>query len=703
MPHSLTSLLKPASIAVIGASSDTNKLGGELFHFLIEGRYSGKLLPVNPNCAEIHGIACHADIAAASTAGRVDLAIIAIPARAVPSALEQCAAAGVRNAVIISSGFAEEGGESALLQARVARIAKTTDLRVSGPNSEGFYNAIDRVSATFSPTVPRSWKRAAPIAGARRIGIVAQSGGMGFAIFDRGLAARLDFSYVITSGNEVDLTMADYVDYLVDDPDTGVIGLFCEAIRDSAGFEAAATRARRIGKPIVVLKVGQSEAGRRATASHTASIAGSGAAYEAFFARHGIISTGDIDEAMAACGLLATNPRWGAGRRALIVTPSGGAGALASDALERAGFVVPPLSEAAQAALRPKMPSYGAAGNPVDVTAQGNRAGAYVDAVQLMQGSGEVDVIVAMQSLASETRLSFDPADLARRPSGAAKPIAVYSYPLASEFARGRMAEAGFMVNTNLSAMAGAMDKIVAAAGVREREGVPSELSAAQVAEAVAGLAGSLTEWHSKRLLRTFGIEESHERLARTIGEALVAADALGYPVALKIQSAAILHKTEVGGVKVGVPDPAALRVAYDAVCASAGNSEIEGVLVQRMAPAGVEMIVGAFDDPVFGPIVMVGAGGIAVELFPDVAYRQAPLSPRGADALIRSLKSSARFEGFRGTRRIDIAPLARLVARFSQIAAAGRGKIAELELNPVIVHADGSGLTIADALIRLA
>src|SRR6185369_8471549 len=327
-PHALSAMLRPRSVAVIGASPDTKKLNGELLHFLIEGGYTGDVRPVNPNYKEIHGRPCHADIAAA---GGADLALIAIPARAVPAALDQCASAGVKHAVVISSGFAEEGGESASLQTRVAAIARRTGMRISGPNSEGFYNAIDRVAATFSPTVPRSWQREAPIAGAKRIGIVAQSGGMGFAIFNRGVASRLDFSYVITSGNEVDLTMADFVDYLVDDEDTGVIGLFCESIRDAAAFEAAAARA--LGrKPIVMLKVGQSEAGSRATASHTASIAGWNAAYDAFFAKYGIISTGDVDEAMAACGLLATNSTWSTGRRAAIVTPSGGAGALVSDA-----------------------------------------------------------------------------------------------------------------------------------------------------------------------------------------------------------------------------------------------------------------------------------------------------------------------------------------------------------------------------------
>jgi acyl-CoA synthetase (NDP forming) len=350
------------------------------------------------------------------------------------------------------------------------------------------------------------------------------------------------------------------------------------------------------------------------------------------------------------------------------------------------------------------MPSYAAAGNPIDVTAQGARSGAYVDAMQLMLASDEVDIVVAVNSLASETRTSPDPTVYAKRPPGTARPIALYSYTLAAEFQRGRMGEAGLLVNANLAAMAVAMKKIVAAAGTRRPEAVSGGPSAAEVTESVAGLAGrSLTEWRTKRLLRGFGIAASHEHLAQSADEALAAAQALGYPVALKIQSESILHKTEVGGVKLGIADAAALRAAFSEVRASAGKADVEGVLVQRMAPPGVEMIVGTIDDPVFGPIVMVGAGGIAVELYRDVAYWPAPLSPAEAERLLRSLRSSARFEGFRGARRMELALLAALVSRLSHVAAAGRGRISELELNPVIVHADGSGLTIADALMRLA
>lgn len=705
MPHALTPLLKPQSVAVIGASPDVKKLNGELFHFLVEGKFPGRILPVNPNYKEIHGIACHPTIAAAGKA--IDLALVAIPAKAVPGALEECAAAGVKNAVVISSGFAEEGGDSAGLQQRVAEIAKRTGMRVSGPNSEGFYNAMDRVSATFSPTVPRSWTRPAPIAGARRIGIVAQSGGMGFAIFDRGLASRLDFSYVITSGNEVDLSMADFVDYLVDDPDTGVIGLFCEAIRNPALFESAAAKALARGKPIVALKVGQSEAGSRATASHTASIAGWNAAYDAFFAKYGIIATGDVDEAMSACGLLATNATWGTGKRVAIVTPSGGAGALTSDAMERAGFTVPGLDAATQTKLRTRMPSYGSAVNPIDVTAQGNRAGALVDAVQHMLKSDTVDLVVSVHSLASLKPPTFDATAMAKS-DGPRKPIASYSYTLASDIGREAMSNAGLLVNTNLSAMASAMQKIVARAAVATPEDLSKRLPAAsKVESALAPHQGrALTEWDAKRFLRGFGIEASREELAANADEAVAAAERLGWPVALKIQSEAILHKTEVGGVALGLRNADELRAAWPKVSDAAGRANVsgdrvQGVLVQRMAPAGVELIAGVINDPTFGPIVMVGLGGVAVELFKDVAYRPAPMSPAEAERLLRSLKAAVRFDGFRGSRKLDLAPAAKLVSELSLIAAAGRGVIAEMEMNPVILHADGSGITIADALIR--
>jgi acyl-CoA synthetase (NDP forming) len=324
----LDAFFAPASIAVIGASADKTKISGRLLNFLRRNGYAGHLCPVNPTKREIDGLRCYDSVAAIGAP--VDLAIIVIPAAAVVAALEACAAAGTRHALIISSGFAEEGGAQDAVQDEIAAIAKRTGMRICGPNAEGFYNDIDSVSATFSPTMEFDAARDLPPVTARRVGVIAQSGGIGFALFNRGRADGLRFSKVVSTGNEADLSAADFFAHMVDDPATDAILLFLESIRDPTLFAAAAARAARLGKPVVAVKVGRSQAGVRAAASHTASMAGWDAAYDALFRKYGIATASDPDEAVGIMAALVTCPL-PHGRRAAIVTVSGGAGAWMAD------------------------------------------------------------------------------------------------------------------------------------------------------------------------------------------------------------------------------------------------------------------------------------------------------------------------------------------------------------------------------------
>src|SRR5246500_123100 len=302
MPHPLDSFFAPDSIALIGASRDLEKIPGRLLSMLRKNGFPGKLYPINPNYGDIDGLKCFPAIA--EVGQKIDLAIVIIPARAVLGALEQCAAAGVRNAVIISSGFAEEGGDSAAMQDAIAGLAKRTGMRISGPNVEGFYSEAQRVAATFSPTVDVKPGEPRLIATARRIGIVAQSGGIGFAIYHRAKALGIALSYVISTGNESDLGAGEFFEYMVQDASTDVILLFIEGIRDVDKFLAAARRAAELGKPVIVTKVGRSGAGERAAASHTASMAGWSAAYDAIFAKYGFIISNDLDEAGTIAAVL---------------------------------------------------------------------------------------------------------------------------------------------------------------------------------------------------------------------------------------------------------------------------------------------------------------------------------------------------------------------------------------------------------------
>jgi acetyltransferase len=718
--HALYTLFNPGSIAVIGASRDAKSIRGRFVDFLARGGYEGKIFPVNPSYPEIAGRECFPSVAAVRAASQetIDLALIAIPADAVLPELERCAAAGVRNVLVVSSGFAEEGGERSRLQARISAVARASGMRIVGPNSEGFLNAVGRVSASFSPTVEYAWKSGdggKPVR--KRVAVVAQSGGMGFGVMHRGLAAGLAFSNVISTGNEADVSLADCLDYMVADPHTDAIVLFLESVRDAVTFEAACARALAVDKPIVAIKVGRSEAGQRAAASHTASIAGWSAAYDAVFAKFAVVACADTGEAMAALGVLTTCPPL-KGNRAAVLTGSGGAGALVSDALERNGFVLPVLSSGVQQAIRAFVPSYATAQNPVDVTAGTAHLKAVVRAADVLLAADEIDLLVTIHSFTSESAVSFDPQELARGVPASGKALTTFCYTEPSRFGRSKMAEAGIFVHSDAQLMGAALAKaLVRSRRLARRTDARSENALSpSSATAVAALeharaksaGGALCEYQVKALLRECGIAASSEALCKSADEAVSAAEKLGFPVALKIQSPAILHKTEIGGVKLGIATPAETRAAYaalmDSAARAASHANVHGVLVQKMAPRGHEVIVGAIDDATFGPVMMVGLGGIAVELYKDVAYWPAPLSPEEAEALVRSLKSSALFDGFRGSKPIDVGPLAELISRVSHVvAAAARSStpIGELELNPVIVHADGSGLTIADALLR--
>ena len=695
----LDTLLSPRSIAVIGASPDNGKIRGQVLSILVRNGFTGRIVPVNPSYAEIGGIPCFPTIAAAGDP--VDLAIIVIPAASVLASLEECAAAGARNAIVISSGFAEDDAAPADLQDQVAALARRTGMRISGPNGEGFHNEIARCSATFSPAIDRT-ADTDPVALKSRIGIVAQSGGMGFALYNRGRALGLSFSLVITTGNEADLTAADFVAHLAADPDTSAILLFIESIRDPAGFALAAQAARDAGKPIVAIKIGRSPAGKRAAASHTASMAGWNAGYDAMFHRHGIVVASELEEALTIAAALVANPPV-KGNRVGVVTISGGAGAWAADVIEEAGLTLPALSAATQAAIRGFIPSYGSAHNPVDLTAGGAAGGGTLRTVGLMLDDPAIDIVAVVTTLANPARVAVDASALAALLAQRRKPVLFYSYTLPSPLGRQVLADAGIVICPSMTLLAKAAC-VLTERGNRQAATTPAPL---QPPASLSGPAGTLSEHAAKAVLASCGAAIAPGRLVTERRDLAEAAHAIGFPIALKIQSADIPHKTEAGGVRLGLTDLPALEAAFDAVMASAQayapEAILDGVLVEHMAPNGTEMIVGIVRDATFGPVVTVGAGGTSTELFHDIAYRLAPVDEAEATAMVRNLRSAPLLEGYRGATHADVPALAGLVSLVSRIAHAGRATVAELELNPVIVHPAGQGYTVADALLVLS
>ena len=700
MPHPLDTFFAPASIALIGASRDLEKIPGRLLAMLRKNGFPGRLYPINPNYGDIDGLKCYPSIAAVGAP--IDLAIVIIPARAVLGALQQCAAAGVRNAVIISSGFAEEGGDSAAMQDAIAELARTTGMRISGPNAEGFYSQAQRVAATFSPTVDIKPGEPPLIATKRRIGIVAQSGGIGFAIYHRAKALGVALSYVVSAGNESDLGAGEFFEYLVQDSSTDVILLFIEGIRDVDRFLAAARRAAETGKPVIVTKVGRSGAGERAAASHTASMAGWSAAYDAVFAKYGFIVSNDLDEAVTIAAVLTSNPL-PKGNRVAVLTVSGGAGIWGADTVALQGLQVPELSEPIQAEIRQLLPSYGTARNPIDVTAQGVHSGGLQKSIDLLDVSDEVDAILVVLSLSSDTRMPFKLAELKPVIDAQNKPIVFYSYTLPSHFARVELAASGVVVLSGLTHVGVALRQMVARASFRLAPSPDAEASAPRDISAHLQ-STTLSEFDSKSLLRDAGLALPDEVLVTRRSELDGAIARVGLPLVMKIQSRDIPHKSEVGGVRINITTKGEAFSIYQALLDNAQRhrpeADIQGVLVGPMAKKGVEIIVGTLEDATFGPMVMVGLGGITTELLRDVVYRPAPVSAAEASAMLAELKAAPLLSGFRGAAKTDIPALSRLISQVSMIAARYRAQISEIELNPVLVHAEGRGVTIVDALV---
>lgn len=700
MPHPLDSFFAPASIALIGASRDHEKIPGRLLAMLRKNEYPGRIYPVNPNHAEIDGLTCCKSIAEIGVP--IDLAVVMIPARAVLSALEQCAAAGVKNAVVISSGFAEEGGESAAMQDAIAALARRTGMRISGPNAEGFFSQMQRVAATFSPAVDVKPGVLPLVATTKRIGIVAQSGGIGFAYYHRARALGIAVSYVVSAGNESDLGAGEFLDYMVQDGSTDVILLFIEGIRDVDKFLLAARQAAEIKKPVIVTKVGRSGAGRRAAASHTASMAGWSAAYDAVFAKYGFIVSNDLDEALTIAAVLTSNPL-PKGDRVAVVTVSGGAGIWGTDAVAMQGLQVPELSEAIQAEIKKLMPSYGTARNPIDVTAQGVTSGGLQKSVDLLTVSDEVDAILVVLSLSSEVRKPFKEQELTPALAAQRKPVVFYSYTVPSEFARRELAKSGVVVLSGLTHVGVAMRQLVDYAKFRlSRSADDARLPVRDLSAHLAGPAFS--EADSKSLLRAAGIALPDEVLVQDKSELDAAVARVGFPLVMKIQSPDIAHKSEIGGVRVNIATKGEVFLSFEALLDNARkhrpDAKIQGVLVGPMARKGIEIIVGTMTDKTFGAMVMVGLGGITTELFRDVVYRPAPVGTEEAGAMLAGLKAAPLLNGFRGAAKADVTALAELIADISELAARHAGEIAEIELNPVMVHPEGQGVAIVDALV---
>ena len=704
--ESLRTILDPRSVAVIGASDDLSKINGRPLKYLIEFGYAGRILPVNPKYAQIAGIPCYPSIDAIE--GDIDLAVVGVPAHAALGVLQSCARRGVGSSIVFSSGFAEMGEEGRAAQEKIGALASETGMRICGPNSLGVANLATGMTASFSQTLERK-----PAAGP--VGFITQSGAFGTFLFGMALESGLTFKYFISSGNEADLEFCDYVDYLIDDPEIRVIAGYIEGLKSGAKLERVARKAARAGKPIVIVKVGRSSAGTRAARSHTGSMTGSDAVYAAAFDDWGIIRAETEEQLLDFVSAFLSNARLPSGRGLGIVTQSGGAGVLSADRAEMAGLVVPELQQDTRQQLTGVVPRFGSTGNPVDITAQ------FIAEPTLLHDS---ITIVDRDPGVNSTLFCLGLMDLywqrvVSELEGLAKTVAnplFVSWSAAPKEALEALRAAGVpvfptptrAVDTVAATVAygSKLEALRRAAEARAKQEIAPEVKA--LIETARGEGRDhLLEYEAKKVLAGFGISVPRGDMASSVQEAEKIAEALGYPVVLKAQAVGLLHKSEARVIGLNVANAEQLRAAYERAMANArahcSPEALRGVLVEEMIQGGLETIAGLTYDPVFGPMLLFGLGGIFTEVLRDTALAVCPLGVGRAESLIRRLKGYPVLAGARGRARGDLAALAETLEKISRMAASLEGVAAELDVNPLMVLSEGQGVRAADALITLA
>ena len=690
---SLDALLAPRSVAVLGASQDPLRIGGRPIAYLKARGFSGPILPVNPNRETVQGLRAWPRLA--DVPGEVDAAIIAVPGPAADQAVADCIAKGVKAAIMFTAGFAEVDAAGAAAQARLAAAAKAAGMRLLGPNALGLFNARIGWFPIFSSSFENGWPRPG------RIGIASQSGAYGTHLFalarDRGLGTPL----LITTGNEADVTVGEAIGWLAEDEGTEVIVAYAEGIRDGPAFLAALETARRARKPVAIIKVGRSALGARAARSHTASIAGDDAVTEAVLRDAGALRARNTEELLDAAEV-ATRRIYPVANTLGVVTISGGAGVLIADAAEALGLPMPPMPAAAQARLRALVPFCNPA-NPVDCTAQAfndmSVIGAFADS---MLGDGGYASAIAFFTQVGASR-SVAPAlkeQLDRVVARYPDRLFILSVTGAPETIR-VWKEAGYLVFEDPTR---AVTAVAAMGRFGEAFARPEALPAPPIALPLPHTAPDEAE--AKRLLSAIGITVPEEVVCTSAEEAAEAAARLGFPVALKLVSPDVAHKSEIGGVRLGVSGTESVRSAFaeiiEAASRHAPKARLHGVLVSPMLSGGVECIIGVSRDPVFGPVAMVGLGGVFVEVLCDVALRLCPFGEAEAEAMIRSLRGLPLLDGARGRQRMDIPALAAALSRLSRFAAGAGPRLRGLEVNPILVLPEGRGAVALDALLTL-
>ena len=705
--HKAERLLEPSSVAVIGATAEGP--GTRFIDNIVSHGYQGAIYPVNPKYDEVLGLKCYASIE--DVPEPVDLAAIRVPAERVPDVLRSCINAKVGAALILVAGFGEdERGAGKARQAEIEEILRGSNMVVCGPNSEGFFNLLSGISASPNRTVSADYIREiAPWvpAGTTDIGaaisggvaVLAQSGGLAFSVFSRGVALGIGFSHVISLGNELDLDVLDCTEYLLTKPEVKVIGMYVEGFKRPERLAEVAEAARKAGKTLVIGKAGTSDAGKAAALSHTGHLAGEARVYDAVLHRLNVIQVDDQEELLDVCAALASAHRL-EGNRVAIVSWSGGSAVWTADALDRAGFALPQLDSERQGELSALLPPFATIRNPIDVTGASQVGVASV--MRLVASSDDFDALILITTLNSNFALSRDGDDLAALVAEVTKPIVVYSYTEPSPENIAAYRELGLPLYPSSLRCVRALSAIRRATEGATRE--PTRISqSASILKSIPRDRDVLSEAESTDLLTDAGFSAPRQMLASSVNEAVRAAQSIGGPVALKLQAPSVGHKAAVGGVLLGLQGDAEVERGFEDLHATAASrfDDYQGILVQEMVSGGIEMLVGINNTSGLGPVMMLGMGGSHAEEINDVVMECAPLNPEDASGMISKLRHGVLFETcIRDEPRYDRDSLVEFLVRLSDFAVTNRTAIAELDINPVLVQS--KGLLMLDSLLVL-
>ncbi len=694
----LEALFKPASIAVIGASRTPGKVGYAIVKNILDSGFEGQVVPVNPSAGEVLGLKCYKDLSEYGSA--VDLGIITVPVRAVEDAARSLAANGARVAIVITAGFKEIGEEGAGLERRIALMLRESGVRMLGPNVVGFINTHHKLNASFALSVPDKGN----------VSVITQSGAVCTVLIDWAKGNRFGLGKLISIGNKADLSEVDLLPALAEDPDTKVIAGYLEDINAGNEFIKAAVSACE-RKPVIFMKAGTTKAGKQAASSHTGSLAGADTAYAAAFRRSGVIRADTFEQLLDYSMAFSMQPL-PAGGRVAVITNAGGLGIMAADAVENAGLSMARLSAATDAELRSYLSKAANFANPVDMLGDSTPEvyGRTIAAILADPGVDAAAILFAPQAMSDPLSTSH----AVVRACGGGKPVtAAFMGEFAVKEARGVLSVGGVPQYPSaeravaaLKAMAGYSawknrpPRIVARFPVNRRrvERVISRYLRTGRRE--------VGEVDAKQILKAYDFTVPEGGVAATVEEAVAVTERLGFPVAMKVWSPDIIHKSDLGGVRVNLGSPDAVRDAFELMMLRIGrrspHARLDGVYVERMAPPGREVIIGMSRDRQFGPMLMFGLGGIFVEVMKDVTFNLAPITAEEAVQMLQSTKSYALLAGARGQAAVDMGQIADGLQRISQLVT-DFPEIAELDINPFIVGRVGSGASVADARMTLS